>query len=588
MRTQSVLAAAALGLGSGVAAYEASSGGSGGGKGVPYAGLNLAGCEFQCDVKGACTGGEEAKYFCPKPEQYKEQIAHFQKKYNHNIFRLPVGWQYIVGNDPAGKLGGEVWENFQGMVKECLASGSKCIIDVHNYGRWEGKEITGEAMEKSFADLWGAIAAKYASEKNIVFGIMNEPHDQDSAAWQKTCQKAVDAVRDAGAKDQWILVPGPPWSHLGDFAKDTSKYSLEIKDKADSSGKNLIIDLHQYFDEDNSGTHTECAGWDHVQAGFESGANKLAAEGRKGLISEIGGGNTESCVETMGKAFDFINEHSDVFLGWTGWAAGSFKDDYELVETPVGDEDRLIVKEIIGGKFKNPGTKTSEESPAKESPGQASPSPATPNTPADTPSSYGPSTTPAGGSSPTPSASPYGSTPSSTPSSPGPSGSPSPGGYNYPSSPKKPKNSCHKKPKSPASPQQYGPSTTLSTSVTTPTPSPNAEYHYPAKPDSYQSGGQNGNQNGDQNQQSQQNGDQNQQSQQNGNQNQQSQQNGNQSGNQNQQPQQYDSGSSGGSGSGSGNGGSKSYRKQKRTPYDSGSSVLGNIQKRKRSFLRRN
>ena len=436
-------------------------------------------------------------------------------------------------------------------MKQCLGAGNKCIIDIHNYGRWEGKEITG-GMNQHFSDLWAALGKEYATEKNVIFGIMNEPHDQDGAAWQETCQAAVDAIREAGAKDQQVLIPGPPWNHVSDFAELTSKFSFAIKDKADESGKNLIMDLHSYFDEDNSGTHTECAPYSKAQPGFESAVKALKQEGRQAFLSEIGGGNTDSCVETMGEAFDYINENADVFMGWTGWGVGGFVADYELIESPQGDKDRLIVEKVIGGKFKNPGTKKSE-SPAKESPDASEPSPS----PA-TPPSYSPSSTPAGGSTPSP-APAYGAGSSGSSSSMSPSRTPSSGGYNPPASPSKPKkNKCKaKKPKtpmSPASPVQYGGSSSSMSSVSTPTPSPNASYNYPAKPEQPE-----------QPQQPQQP----------------------QKPQQPQQPQQYDSGSSQ-NGASNSNPEPKSYRKYKRAPYNSGANIAGGSQKLKRNVMPQN
>ena len=95
MRTQSALAVAALGLGSGVAAYDAP---KAGGSGVAYAGVNMAGCDFQCTVEGQCSGGEKAKYLCPKPDKFKSDMNHFMTKWGHNIFRLPVGLVFPAQN----------------------------------------------------------------------------------------------------------------------------------------------------------------------------------------------------------------------------------------------------------------------------------------------------------------------------------------------------------------------------------------------------------------------------------------------------------------------------------------------------------
>lgn len=52
-----------------------------------------------------------------------------------------------------------------------------------------------------------------------------------------------------------------------------------------------------------------------------------------------------------------MNYNADVYLGWIGWAAGSFTSSYVLTETPVVGSDGWynteIVSSCIAGKFEN-------------------------------------------------------------------------------------------------------------------------------------------------------------------------------------------------------------------------------------------
>jgi endoglucanase len=53
--------------------------------------------------------------------------------------------------------------------------GAYCVIDLHNYGRFNGYLIgQGGATDTAFVTLWAAIAAKYAKEPYVIFGLMNE------------------------------------------------------------------------------------------------------------------------------------------------------------------------------------------------------------------------------------------------------------------------------------------------------------------------------------------------------------------------------------------------------------------------------
>lgn len=111
-----------------------------------------------------------------------------------NTFRLPIGWQYVTpalggGFDPSE------WAEYDKLVQSCLAVNAYCIIDIHNYGissasfellrtsplmtsntlaRWNGQVIGqsgGAVTDGDFASLWQQIAAYYAGEPRVIFGV---------------------------------------------------------------------------------------------------------------------------------------------------------------------------------------------------------------------------------------------------------------------------------------------------------------------------------------------------------------------------------------------------------------------------------
>ena len=109
-------------------------------------------------------------------------MAHFNSADGFNMFRLPVAWQYLVNNNLGGILDATNLANYDALVQACLTTGAHCIIDIHNYARWNGQIIgQGGPTDDDFASLWSQIATKYAKESNVVMGIMNEPHDGDSS-----------------------------------------------------------------------------------------------------------------------------------------------------------------------------------------------------------------------------------------------------------------------------------------------------------------------------------------------------------------------------------------------------------------------
>lgn len=108
------------------------------------------------------------------------QMAHFVKDDKLNIFRLPVGWQYLTGSNLGGTLNSANLQKYDQLVQACLKTGATCIIDIHNYARWNGKIIgQGGPTNDQFVNLWTQIATKYKSQSMIAFGVMNEPHEVD-------------------------------------------------------------------------------------------------------------------------------------------------------------------------------------------------------------------------------------------------------------------------------------------------------------------------------------------------------------------------------------------------------------------------
>lgn len=57
-------------------------------------------------------------------------MQHFVKDDHMNIFRLPVGWQYLVNNKLGGNLDKTNFGKYDQLVQACLQTGATCVIDV--------------------------------------------------------------------------------------------------------------------------------------------------------------------------------------------------------------------------------------------------------------------------------------------------------------------------------------------------------------------------------------------------------------------------------------------------------------------------
>ncbi|MCJ1284218.1 hypothetical protein MMC26_003549 [Xylographa opegraphella] len=307
---------------------------------VQFKGVNIAGFDFGCSTDGTCitTNVYGALRELNGPDG-AGQMLHFTNANNFNLYRLPVAWQYLVNNVLGGPLDSTYSENYDMIVQACLATGSHCLIDIHNYARWNGAIIgQGGPTNDQFASLWSQLATKYASESKVLFGLMNEPHDlPDIHLWAASVQAAVTAIRTAGATSQIILLPGNDYTSAESFVSGGSAAALCDVTNPDGSKTNLVFDVHKYFDSDGSGTSADCVS-NQIDTSFSPLADYLRANNRQALLSETGGGSSNAdCLVAVCQALSYLDANSDVYLGYTGWAAGSFATDYVLSMTPSGN-----------------------------------------------------------------------------------------------------------------------------------------------------------------------------------------------------------------------------------------------------------
>nr|ADX07304.1 putative endoglucanase [Flammulina velutipes] len=319
-------------------------------------GVNIAGFDFGCATDGFCnTTGAWPPLTQLGGNDGEGQMKHFFNTDGFNTFRLPVGWQYLTNNVVGGDLNEANFQKYDTLVKTCLNIGATCVIDIHNYARWNGGIIgQGGPTNEQFAALWSSLASRYKDQSKLIFGLVNEPHDvPDIKIWAASVQAAVTAIRKAGATQQIILLPGNNWTSAGTFISSGSADALKTVVNLDGSTTNLVFDVHKYLDSDNSGTHTECT-TNNIDGAWKPLAEWLRCNGRKAFNTETGGGNTQSCVKYTCEQTAYQAANSDVYLGYVGWSAGNFADTYELNEVPTYSNgkwtDTLLVSSCLSPK----------------------------------------------------------------------------------------------------------------------------------------------------------------------------------------------------------------------------------------------
>lgn len=85
-------------------------------------------------------------------------MQHFAQQDGLNTFRLPVTWQFLINSNnlngtavtnispgalatSTGQLSPGNMGEYNQLVRACLSTGAFCIIDIHNYARFEGQII---------------------------------------------------------------------------------------------------------------------------------------------------------------------------------------------------------------------------------------------------------------------------------------------------------------------------------------------------------------------------------------------------------------------------------------------------------------
>lgn len=290
-------------------------------------GVNLAGAEFG-PTRGGVYGYD---YIYPTAS-----LDYYESK-DVTLVRLPFTWERMQpklgGALDAAELG-----RLKGFLDAAAAHGMKVVVDVHNYGRYDGAVIGSNAVPISaFADFWGKLAGALGNHPAIYgLGLMNEPHDLGGAkVWPTAAQAAADAIRAAGSAST-IIVPGDNWS--GAATWQTYNASLRVKDPLDK----VVYEAHAYFDDYGHGVYRSyesegaypTMGVDQVQPFLDW----LSANGLKGYIGEFAvPGNDPRWLPVLD---NFLHKLEEAGVSSTYFAGGPWWGSEPGIIEPVGGADR--------------------------------------------------------------------------------------------------------------------------------------------------------------------------------------------------------------------------------------------------------
>ncbi|RYF76103.1 MAG: glycoside hydrolase family 5 protein [Comamonadaceae bacterium] len=255
-----------------------------------------------------------------------------QKKMN--VVRLNFTWEWVQPRLQA-PLDVDHCRVIDQQIKQATSAGSYVILEFHNFGRRtvDGVSLViGESARCSaadFADGWARMAQRWGRNERVIFGLMNEPHDQSIEVLLAVSNRAIAAIRATGATNL-IMVSGNDWNSMAwQAGSDNQKWMLRIRDEAD----NFCFDVHHYFDDWSAGqTPNVRADALASMAAFTAWAK---AHRMRAFCGEFGCGVNRRGLDACRELLHHIEANPDVFIGWAWWGAGGpWQPDYVFLLDP--------------------------------------------------------------------------------------------------------------------------------------------------------------------------------------------------------------------------------------------------------------
>jgi endoglucanase len=301
---------------------------------LEYTGVNLAGGEFYNPSEIA-----EPAYGTNFVYPTEEQLRYFAAK-GMNIVRVCFRWETLqpVAKGPFRQA--EI-ERLKAVARSATDLGLAVILNPHNYARYFDRLVGGpEVGFDVFADFWSRLAGAMRDNDRVWFGLVNEPNDLPAEQWLGAANAAIAAIREAGAANR-ILVPGTAYtgahSWLADWyggANGTSM--LGVEDPLD----NYVYEVHQYLDDDSSGTKPTVVSPTIGRERLASFAQWCRDHGKQGFLGEFAVAATPEGQAAVEDMLASMEQDRDVWVGFTWWAAGAWWGDYMFSLEPKDGADR--------------------------------------------------------------------------------------------------------------------------------------------------------------------------------------------------------------------------------------------------------
>jgi len=289
-------------------------------------GVNLSGAQY--GKQGGAVGISGTDYIYPSTAE----LDYYASR-DMNVIRLPFRLERVqpTQNDP---LSTSELARIDAVVGYAGGKGLKVILDPHNFGNAWGANIGSiDSPDYAFADFWHRMAQHYAGASNVLFGLMNEPHEQSGQQWASSAEAAIIAIRRAGATQE-ILVPGTNWD--GGWDWDASGNSAALLETIKDPLNYFAFEVHNYFDSDATGTHFTPTADSDIGVKRLSGVTNWAQQtGNKLFLGEFGVPSDTQSLMAMYTLLRYMEQNSDAWEGGTYWAGGPWWGSYPMSIEPT-------------------------------------------------------------------------------------------------------------------------------------------------------------------------------------------------------------------------------------------------------------
>ena len=277
-------------------------------------GTNLSGAEFATQKLPGVLGTD---YAYPS----RNDLVFF-KYTGMNLIRLPFRWERLQ-QSLKGPLDNAEVAQITRVISWARELDLCILLDMHNYGSYHAQRIGSDAVEASaFEDVWLRLAEAFPDTNTTALGLMNEPAALTVPQWIVLAQSTVLALRHEGAS-HLIMVGSGRWSGAHEFDKRFDGLSAaEAFWSFNDPLKRYVVELHQYADNNYSGTSTDCIAPERLTKIMQKLALWSQANNVRFFLGEFGVGNSAPCLADL-RALLQPMEDNRVWLGWSYWAAGA-------------------------------------------------------------------------------------------------------------------------------------------------------------------------------------------------------------------------------------------------------------------------